>query len=87
MAGCSSIISVKSHEFQIFLLSIVNYHCLNIAFKVRKRKIQKKIKIEKRADCKTRKVQPHTKKDKQNLKVCKLKIPLLKNTLLVSQTA
>ena len=57
-----------------------------IAFKVMKnQKIQKQIKNEKRAEMKTRKAKPHAKKRNKSESV-QAQMPLLKNTLLVSQT-
>ena len=68
-----------------YLFSIMNIP-FTIAFKVMKnRKIQKTKKGRKEGGMKTRKAKPHAKKRNKSESV-QAQIPLLKNTLLVSQT-
>ena len=58
-----------------------------IAVKVTKnQKIQKQRKNEKRAGMKTRKARPHAKKKRNKSESVQAQMPLLKNTLLLSQT-
>ena len=54
---------------------------------MKNQKIQKQRKNENRAELKTRKARPHAKKKRNKSESVQAQMPLLQNTLLVSQTS
>ena len=87
MAGCSSITSAKNLKFQRILFFIVNIIVWNIAFKVMKIKNTKTEKERKEGRLWKQERYSPIPKMRNKYESVQAQMPLLKNTLLVSQTA